>query len=114
MCVAKCSLEVTKQDYDMGILTAHSNICGDGCSVFIGPVEGQFIYIYNGLAVEGKSPYVDKYGECYDEYEKKYGTYTLDEVQYHKTREDFVDFNIQNFVITKRANKSKVYRQNVL
>ena len=111
--VAKWNFDSKSKDYGKGNLTLHSEKWGGGSSIFIGPVEGQLIYIYNGLAMEAKSPYVDKYGEWFDENEKKYDTYSLDDIQYDKIREDILDFNIPNTVITKRAGMTRVYRQNV-
>lgn len=111
---AKWNLDANIRDYEIGNLTQHSQKWGGGSSIFIGPVEGQLIYIYNGLAVESKSPFIDKYGECFDEDEKKYGTYYLDDIHYNKIREDFLEFFIPNTVITKRASQTRVYRQNIL
>ena len=97
-----------------GNLTVHSNKCGGGASAFIGPIEGQIIYVYNGLAVESKSPFVDKYGECYDPHDKRFDSHTLKEAHYNEVRGNYMNFNISNTVITKRGNKTRVYLRNVL
>lgn len=114
MCVAKCNLEKSLNNYKVGNLTMHSRRWGAGYSVFLGPVEGQLVYIFNGLAIEAKSPYVDKYGECFDEKEKRYETYNLNDADYNQVRDHFLEFEIPNYIVNKRANKSKVYKQNVL
>ena len=108
--VSKWNLDSKSKDYEIGNLTLHSEKWGGGSSIFIGPVEGQLIYIYNGLAVEIKSPYIDKYGEWFDKDDKKYGTYSLDDIQWNKVREDILDFNIPNTVITKRARQVYIDR----
>ena len=107
-------LMLVNKEYKIGTLTKHAHRWGSGNMVFMGPVEGQLIYLHKGLAVEAKSPYLNKYGECYDERDKKYDTYTLEMDHYNKAREHFMTFEIPNFVMTKRSTKQRVYRENAL
>lgn len=112
--VGSCEVKIKFEEYLKGNLTKHSAVCGAKVSIFIGAVEGQLIYIYDGLSVEFPSPYVNKYGECYDEKEKSYDTYTIVESKYNQVREHFLDFSITDLVVRKRSNKSRVYIQNIL
>jgi hypothetical protein len=112
MWMVSCGEKSKSNDVDhLGNLTLHSVNCGAKSAVFICPIEGQLLYNYNGLSVEFPSPYVDKYGECYDEKTNRYETYNLNQEKYNIIREHFLSASVADLVIRKRSNKSKVYRQ---